>query len=55
MHGTWTAFHENGKKERQGSMIEGKEDGKWKLWNLNGELEMTVVYKMGEKSNLNLH
>jgi antitoxin component YwqK of YwqJK toxin-antitoxin module len=48
LDGTYTTYHENGKKQEEGSYKMGRVDGEKKAWNENGKLIATANYVNGE-------
>ena len=48
--GVWTSWFENGKKNSQGTFVNGKENGKYTVWYPNGNIHYYGQYKNGEKT-----
>ncbi|MGI6292418.1 MAG: toxin-antitoxin system YwqK family antitoxin [Bacteroidales bacterium] len=48
--GKWTAWFENGKKNSEGTYVNGKEEGKYTVWYPNGKIRYTGYYKNGERN-----
>ncbi|MDR2408986.1 MAG: hypothetical protein LBE13_12855 [Bacteroidales bacterium] len=51
-NGVWTSWYENGQKNSEQNYINGKEDGKYRVWHPNGEPWIKGEYKMGEKTGV---
>jgi TonB family protein len=47
--GTWTAYHENGRKRSVYQYLRGEPDGSFQVWDEQGQLLQEGVYQMGEK------
>lgn len=48
--GIWISWFENGKKNSQGTYVNGKEEGKYTVWHLNGKIHYVGHYKSGKKT-----
>ena len=48
MHGNYTKWFENGKKEIECNYVYGEIHGKYKKWDIYGELEVECMFKHGE-------
>ncbi|MDR1460012.1 MAG: hypothetical protein LBI60_07335 [Bacteroidales bacterium] len=48
-NGVWTSWYENGQKNSEQNYIDGKEDGKYRVWYPNGNPYIQGEYKMGMK------
>jgi antitoxin component YwqK of YwqJK toxin-antitoxin module len=42
-------YHENGKKESEGTFKNGQHDGKWSTWHSNGRPRQEIHYKNGRR------
>lgn len=49
MHGTWTSFHSNGKKQAVVKFRSGKKHGKWFFFDQEGRETFTVTYENDKK------
>jgi len=47
-NGLHTDYWDNGEKEEEGTMKDGKREGKWTTWSPNGKESSTLIYKDGE-------
>jgi hypothetical protein len=49
LDGTWTAWHENGEKLREGAHKNDKEDGYWVEWDEKGRETKETFYRNGKE------
>lgn len=46
-HGTWLAWHANGRLRARGHYFYGKRDGTWRWWTPSGRLDERIEYRRG--------
>lgn len=49
MHGLWQEFYATGEKKAQGNYVEGRQDGAWISWHVDGRVETQGQYQDGAK------
>jgi antitoxin component YwqK of YwqJK toxin-antitoxin module len=49
-NGVWSSWYKNGQKNSEQNYINGKEDGKYRVWHPNGKPYIKGQYEMGEKT-----
>lgn len=47
LQGLFQSFYSNGKLEKMGKYIEGKEDGLWESWYVHGKIKDSILYNNG--------
>ena len=47
-NGPIITYHDNGRVKEKGQYDQGKKNGKWKIYNSKGTLDVIITYKMGE-------
>lgn len=48
-NGKWTSWFDDGKKNSQGTYVNGELDGKYTVWHPNGNIHYTGQYKKGKQ------
>ncbi len=46
-NGLWTEYYDNGEKSGEGEYVDGKRQGKWRLWWKTGEFWREAIYERG--------
>jgi antitoxin component YwqK of YwqJK toxin-antitoxin module len=52
MTGPWKGWYPSGKIEKEGSFVDGKNDGAWTLYHENGQIKEKGVFKAGVREGV---
>jgi antitoxin component YwqK of YwqJK toxin-antitoxin module len=55
MHGNFIAFYENGRKREEGQYVDGVKQGRWTIWDNQGNRIRRVTFQDGKVTEMRMN